>query len=69
MLGLKAPYTSGRDWNKVEKALEKEIDEKKEGEAALNEMFQKIYSDASDDVSGQISSTITLNIYAWKENC
>jgi len=48
--GLKAPYTSGRDWNKVEKALEKEIDEKKEGEAALNEMFQKIYSDASDDV-------------------
>ena len=35
----------------VEKMLAAEADEKKEGEQALNEMFQKIYSDASDDVS------------------
>jgi len=48
--GLKAPYSSGRDWNKIEKVLEKETEEKKEGEAALNEMFQNIYKDASDDV-------------------
>jgi suppressor of G2 allele of SKP1 len=48
--GVKAPYASGRDWNKVEKLLEKEADEKKEGEAALNEMFQKIYADANDEV-------------------
>ena len=48
--GVKAPYASGRDWNKVEKFLEKEADEKKEGEAALNEMFQKIYADANDEV-------------------
>ena len=48
---MKAPYASGRDWNKVEKLLEKEADEKKEGEAALNEMFQKIYADANDEVT------------------
>ena len=28
-----------------------EVDDKAEGEAALNEMFQKIYADASDEVS------------------
>jgi len=48
--GVKAPYASGRDWNKVEKLLAAEAEEKKEGEQALNEMFQKIYSDANDDV-------------------
>jgi len=48
--GVKAPYASGRDWNKVEKLLAAEAEEKKEGEQALNEMFQKIYGDANDDV-------------------
>jgi len=46
---VKAPYASGRDWNKLEKNLAEEAEEKKEGEAALNEMFQKIYADASDE--------------------
>jgi suppressor of G2 allele of SKP1 len=47
---IKGPYASGRDWAAIEKNLAKEAEEKKEGEAALNEMFQKIYADASDDV-------------------
>lgn len=48
--GVGVPYASGRDWSKVEKLLDQEAEEKKEGESALNEMFQKIYSDASDEV-------------------
>jgi len=48
--GAKTPYASGRDWNRIEKSLAAEAEEKKEGEAALNEMFQKIYADANDDV-------------------
>ena len=47
---VKAPYASGRDWSAIEKALETEAEEKKEGEAALNEMFKKIYGDANDEV-------------------
>jgi suppressor of G2 allele of SKP1 len=47
---VKAPYASGRDWSAIEKTLEAEAEEKKEGEAALNEMFQKIYGDANDEV-------------------
>lgn len=48
--GVKAPYASGRDWAAMEKTLNEEAEEKKEGEAALNEMFQKIYGDANDEV-------------------
>ncbi|XP_034946021.1 protein SGT1 homolog [Chelonus insularis] len=40
-----------KDWNKVEKELEKqEADEKLEGDAALNSLFQKIYCSGSDEV-------------------
>ena len=37
---MQGPYASGRDWAAIEKALAAEAEEKKEGEAALNEMFQ-----------------------------
>lgn len=40
-----------KDWNKVEKEIEKqEADEKPESEDALNALFQKIYGTGSDDV-------------------
>ena len=38
------------DWDKLAATIEKEdSEEKKEGEAALNELFQKIYANADDD--------------------
>ena len=74
------PYASGRDWGAIEKALKEEGDEKKEGEAALNEMFQKIYADASDDVKramnksfqesgGTVSHTSQLVVIIWLLPC
>lgn len=36
-----------KDWASLEKSVE---DEKAEGEAALNALFQKIYKDGSDEV-------------------
>lgn len=43
-----APRPPGKtDWDKLAKQIE---DEKKEGEAALNELFQKIYGEGSDEV-------------------
>ena len=57
--GIKGPYASGRDWAAIEKNLAKEAEEKAEGEAALNEMFQKIYSDASDDVKKAMNKSFS----------
>ena len=54
--GVKAPYAGGHDWAKIDKALSAEAEEKKEGEAALNEMFQKIYADAITNINGSTSS-------------
>ena len=57
---VKGPYASGRDWAAIEKALKEEAEEKKEGEAALNEMFQKIYGDASDDVKKAMNKSFQV---------
>lgn len=43
---LKYPNSKGKDWNKFK--LEEE-EEKKEGEAGLNDFFKKIYADADED--------------------
>lgn len=41
----------GKDWDKVAAQIAKEEkDEKLEGEAALNHLFQEIYGDGSDEV-------------------
>ena len=43
--------TTKKDWYKIEKDIEKELEsEKPEGEAALNELFTKIYKDADEDI-------------------
>ena len=44
------PSSSGKDWNKIGAEIDRDFEEDKpEGEAALNQMFQKIYADADDD--------------------
>jgi len=54
------PYSSGKDWNRVATDLEKELGEDKaEGEAALNEMFQKIYADSSDEVKKAMNKSFS----------
>ena len=51
--GEKKPpvYPGKKDWSKIEKDIEKELeDEKPEGEAALNDLFAKIYRDGDDNL-------------------
>ncbi|GIY25559.1 protein SGT1 homolog [Caerostris extrusa] len=38
-----------KDWDQIVAEVEKEEDEKPEGEAALNQLFQKIYAEGSDE--------------------
>lgn len=43
-------YSSKRDWNQVDKAMEEELTkEKPEGEEALNELFRSVYSKANEE--------------------
>jgi len=44
------PYSSTRDWDAIERNLDKqEQTEKPEGDEAMNALFQKIYSNASEE--------------------
>lgn len=45
------PKLFKKDWDKIEKEMKKmEEEEKPEGDAALNALFQKIYGEGSDEV-------------------
>ncbi|KAL4711230.1 hypothetical protein ACJJTC_019071 [Scirpophaga incertulas] len=45
------PKVYRKDWDKIEKDIQKmEEDDKPEGDAALNALFQKIYGEGSDEV-------------------
>merc|ERR1719198_1215117 len=43
-------YSSKKDWDSIDRGAQKEADEDKpEGEAALNKLFQDIYGNADED--------------------
>jgi len=47
---LSTPWTTKRNWRSLDKQFKDEIEtEKPQGDEALNQLFQKIYSDADDD--------------------
>ncbi|KAK0045984.1 suppressor of G2 allele of SKP1 [Biomphalaria pfeifferi] len=51
---------SHRDWDKIaQQVTEEEKDEKLEGDAALNQFFQKIYADASDETKRAMMKSFT----------
>lgn len=68
-----APSKPARDWDKLEAEVKKaEKDEKLEGDAALNKLFQDIYSNADEDTrramnKSYVESNGTVLSTNWKE--
>lgn len=56
----KYPSSSGKDWNRIGAEIEMTFeDDKPEGEQALNQMFQKIYADGSDEVKRAMNKSFS----------
>jgi len=48
--GVPSAYSSKRDWDSIDSSAKKELEQDKpEGEAALNKLFQDIYGNADDE--------------------
>ena len=58
-----------RNWDKVAKDVEKmEAEEKKEGDAAVNDLFQKIYADGSDEVKKAMNKSFVSSYSLFRSN-
>ena len=59
-MAIRYPTSSlhAKDWDKLEQEVkEEEKNEKLEGDAALNKLFQQIYSDGTDEVKKAMMKT------------